>query len=36
VFRDLGHPDAGREQLRAILAAEISMDPPGTAVACRR
>ena len=23
VFRDLGHPDADREQLRAILAAEI-------------
>jgi predicted XRE-type DNA-binding protein len=23
VFRDLGHPDADREQLRALLAAEI-------------
>jgi predicted XRE-type DNA-binding protein len=23
VFRDLGHPDAGREQLRALLAARI-------------
>ena len=23
VFRDFGHPDAGREQLRAILAARI-------------
>jgi hypothetical protein len=24
VFRDLGHPDSGVEQLKAILAAEIS------------
>jgi len=23
LFRDLGHPDADREQLRALLAAEI-------------
>ena len=23
VFRDLGHPDADREQLRAVLAASI-------------
>ncbi len=23
IFRDLGHPDAGREQLRALLAAQI-------------
>ena len=38
VFRDLGHPDADREQLRSLLAARILgvLDNPKDVVSIRK